>query len=89
MAILDDESLLAACAHIDLSAVAAEIAEVPQASPYSSIKKTRGTCEGPASQRRFEGGEGRPEGGLEGVGETGRFTVALPDRRPTEVGVFT
>ncbi len=39
VAILDDESLLAASAHIDLSAVAAEIAEVPQASPYSSIKK--------------------------------------------------
>jgi hypothetical protein len=38
VAILDEESLLATCAYIDLSAVAAGIVEVPEASPYASIK---------------------------------------------------
>ena len=37
VAILDDESLLAVCAYIDLNPVAAGIAEVPEASPYTSI----------------------------------------------------
>ena len=37
VAILDDESLLATCAYIDLNPVAAGIAEVPEASPYTSI----------------------------------------------------
>ena len=39
MAILDDESLLAVCAYIDLNPVAASIAEVPEASKYTSIKQ--------------------------------------------------
>ena len=38
MAILDEESLLAICAYIDLNPVAAGIAAVPEASPYTSIK---------------------------------------------------
>ena len=38
VAILDDESLLATCAYIDLNPVAAGIAEVPEASPHTSIK---------------------------------------------------
>ncbi len=37
VAILDDESLLATCAYIDLNPVAAGIAEVPEASPHTSI----------------------------------------------------
>jgi REP element-mobilizing transposase RayT len=37
VAILDEESLLATCAYIDLNPVAAGIAEVPEASPYTSI----------------------------------------------------
>ena len=37
MAILDEEALLAACAYIDLNPVAAGIAEVPEASKYTSI----------------------------------------------------
>ena len=39
MAILDDESLLATCAYIDLNPVAAGIAVVPEASPHTSIKQ--------------------------------------------------
>ena len=37
VAILDDESLLATCTYIDLNPVAAGIAEVPEASPHTSI----------------------------------------------------
>jgi len=39
VAILDDESLLATCAYIDLNPVAAGIAEVPEASEHTSIKE--------------------------------------------------
>ena len=39
VAILDDESLLATCAYIDLNPVAAGIAEVPEASAHTSIKQ--------------------------------------------------
>jgi hypothetical protein len=38
VAILDEESLLAVCAYIDLNPVAAGIATVPEASPHTSIK---------------------------------------------------
>jgi REP element-mobilizing transposase RayT len=38
VAILDEESLLATCAYIDLNPVAAGIAQVPEASPHTSIK---------------------------------------------------
>src|ERR1700730_5166704 len=38
VAILDEESLLATCAYIDLNPVAAGIVEVPEASPHTSIK---------------------------------------------------
>jgi hypothetical protein len=37
VAILDEESLLATCAYIDLNPVAAGIVEVPEASPHTSI----------------------------------------------------
>jgi hypothetical protein len=39
VAILDEESLLATCAYIDLNPVAAGIAQVPEASTYTSIKE--------------------------------------------------
>ncbi len=39
VAILDEESLLATCAYIDLNPVAAGIAQVPEASPHTSIKQ--------------------------------------------------
>jgi len=37
VAILDEESLLATCAYIDLNPVAAGLVEVPEASPHTSI----------------------------------------------------
>jgi hypothetical protein len=39
VAILDEESLLATCAYIDLNPVAAGTAEAPEASPHTSIKE--------------------------------------------------
>jgi REP element-mobilizing transposase RayT len=39
VAILDEESLLATCAYIDLNPVAAGIAEVPETSPHTSVKE--------------------------------------------------
>jgi len=39
VAILDEESLLATCAYIDLNPVAAGIAQVPEASEHTSIKE--------------------------------------------------
>src|SRR5271157_3298272 len=39
VAILDEESLLATCAYIDLNPAAAGIAEVPEASEHTSIKE--------------------------------------------------
>jgi hypothetical protein len=37
VAILDEEALLATCAYIDLNPVAAEIVDLPEASPHTSI----------------------------------------------------
>ena len=39
VAILDEESLLATCAYIDLNPVAAGIAKVPEKSPHTSINQ--------------------------------------------------
>jgi hypothetical protein len=39
VAILDEESLLATCAYIDLNLVAAAIADVPETSPHTSVKE--------------------------------------------------
>jgi len=39
VAILDEESLLATCAYVDLNPVAAGIAQVPEASEHTSIKE--------------------------------------------------
>jgi len=43
VAILDEASLLATCAYIDLNPVAAGIAEVPEASAHTSIKGRKGS----------------------------------------------
>src|SRR5262252_9261373 len=39
VAILDEESLLATCAYIDLNPVAAGIVQIPEASPHTSIRE--------------------------------------------------
>ena len=84
VAILDEESLLAICAYIDLNPVAAGIVDVPEASPHTSIK-TR--VEHVKDQGRTEDWR-RPSKAVwraRGVGRTGRLALALPDRRPTRL----
>ena len=56
VAILDEESLLATCAYIDLNPVAAGIAEVPEATTYLD-QATGRACQGTGTSR---GPEGRP-----------------------------
>jgi hypothetical protein len=59
VAILDEESLPATCAYIDLNPVAAGIAEVPEASAHTSIKqrvehvKDQGRTEDKKAAQRF------------------------------------
>jgi len=54
VAILDDESLLAVCAYIDLNPVAAGIALVPETSEYTSIKTRVGHVEDQGQIARLE-----------------------------------
>ena len=85
VAVLDEESLLATCAYIDLNPVAAGIAQVPEASAHMSIKERvdhvqeQGRTEDLKAARRQRGGIGV------GVG-SGRGPLALPDRGPAPAG---
>ena len=79
VAILDEESLLATCAYIDLNPVAAGIAEVPEASPHTSINERVESRQGAGPDQRLESGRARQRGGIEGLGGLGRINLALPD----------
>jgi len=61
VAILDDESLLAVCAYIDLNPVAAGIAEVPETSEYTSIIELwiASTAQSPTSRLSLPASRGR------------------------------
>ncbi len=87
VAILDEESLLATCAYIDLNPVAAGIAQVPVASAHTSIKQrmehVKGTSRGP--ERR----PSRQRPGLDSGGGSGGGAVALSGRRSTAAGFVT
>ena len=82
VAILDEESLLAIAAYIDLNPVAAGIAEVPETSEHTSIK-VRGACGHPGQDRSARGGRGRERGGFGRCRRTGRVAVVVPDRGPS------
>jgi REP element-mobilizing transposase RayT len=89
VAILDEESLLATCAYIDLNPVAAGIAEVPEASAHTSIKQ-RG--EHVKEQGRTNEPERRPSRqrpGLDCGGGPGGGAVALSGRGSTAAGFVT
>jgi hypothetical protein len=58
IAILDEESLLAVSAYIDLNRVAAGIAEVPEASPYTSIKTRVEHVEAQEQTARLQAAQG-------------------------------
>ena len=89
VAILDEESLLATCAYIDLNPVAAGIAEVPEASPHTSIKTRVEHVKAQGRTERPEGGRARQRGGFACVGRPGGVALALPDRGSTPAGFVT
>jgi hypothetical protein len=83
VAILDEESLLAACAYIDLNPVAAKIAETPEASKHTSIKTRVEHVEAQGQTDRLEAAVGgsvagsRASGGL----EVSLWLCPIEDRR--------
>ena len=89
VAILDEESLLATCAYIDLNPVAAGIAEVPEASAAYLDQATGRACQGTGTNRGPEGRPSRQRRGLDCGGGPGRGAVALSDRGSTAAGFVT
>ena len=77
--ILDDESLLATCAYIDLNPVAARIAEMPEASPHTSIATPR-KRPGSGPNRHLKAAKQGIVAGRR-IGRPGRTNLALPNRR--------
>ena len=83
VAILDEESLLATCAYIDLNPVAAGIAEVPEASEHTSIKQR---VEHVKEQGRTEDLKAAQAGSVSGSSaaaglEEGLWLCPIEDRR--------
>ncbi len=83
VAILDEESLLATCAYIDLNPVAAGIAEVPEASEHTSIKERVNHV---TAQGRTEDLKAASEGSVSGSNAAGGLEEAhwlcpIEDRR--------
>ena len=83
VAILDEESLLATCAYIDLNPVAAGVAEVPETSAAHLDQAAGRARPGTGASRGSEGRRGGQRGGVDGGGGAGRGAVALPDRGST------
>ncbi len=87
VAILDEESLLATCAFIDLNPVAAGIAQVPEASPHTSIKERvehvqeQGRAE---DLKAAEAGSVAGSQAAEGL-EEGLWLCPIEDRRKLEL----
>ena len=79
--ILDEESLLATCAYIDLNPVAAGIVEAPEASPHTSISARRRTRQSPGPNRRPPDRGARRPRNAQCIRRPRRITLALPDRR--------
>jgi REP element-mobilizing transposase RayT len=88
VAILDEESLLATCAYIDLNPVAAGIAEVPEASTYLD-QATGRACQGAGASQRPERRPSRQRPGLDCGGGPGGGAVALSGRGSTAAGFVT
>jgi Transposase IS200 like len=83
VAVLDEESLLAVCAYIDLNPVAAGIAQVPEASEHTSIKerlehvKRQGRTEDLQSARKGSVAGSAASAGL----EEAHWLCPIEDRR--------
>jgi len=83
VAILDEESLLATCAYIDLNPVAAGIAEFPEASDHTSIKER---VEHAQAQQRTEDLQAARNGSVAGSAaaaglEESHWLCPIEDRR--------
>ncbi len=83
IAILDEESLLAVCAYIDLNPVAAGIAAVPESSPHTSL---RARVEHVRREGRLQDLSAAAEGTLAGVQASGGleeslWLIPIEDRR--------
>ena len=89
VAILDDESLLATCAYIDLNPVAAGIVEVPEASPHTSITTRVEHVKAQGRTDDLKAAEQGSVAGSNGVGGPGGIALALPDRRSTQARFVT
>ncbi len=83
VAVLDEESLLATCAYIDLNPVAAGIAEVPETSKHTSVKER---VDHVKAQGRTEDMKAAPEGSVAGSKasaglEESHWLCPIEDRR--------
>lgn len=78
VAILDEASLLATCAYIDLNPVAAGIAATPEKSPHTSIKSRIDHCEAAGKLDTLRGGT--PYASKLNV-EQGHWLLPIEDRR--------
>jgi REP element-mobilizing transposase RayT len=83
VAILDEESLVAACAYIDLNPVAAGIAMAPETSKYTSIKKRVEHVEAQGKTAHMEAARGGSVAGSCAAGglEEALWLCPIEDRR--------
>lgn len=86
IAILDEESLLATCAYIDLNPVAAGVASVPETSPHTSIQQRVKHVEG---EGRVEDLKAAEQGSVAGVAkssglEESHWLCPIEDRRAVD-----
>jgi hypothetical protein len=86
VAVLDEESLLAIGVYIDLNPVAGKIAETPETSDYTSIKRRVGQCRSSRQDCGTGSRQWRKRCWFASGGRPGRVVVALSDRRPSRVG---
>jgi hypothetical protein len=80
VAILDEESILATYAYIDLNPLAAGIVAVPEASPSYVDQSARGARGSARANQRLESSGARQHGGIECVKPAGRVALALRGR---------
>ena len=89
VAVLDEGALLATSTYIDLNPVAAKIAEVPETSEHTSIKRRVDHIKAEDEDSTARSGQSRQRGGFASGRRPGRGAVALPDRGSTPVGLNT
>jgi REP element-mobilizing transposase RayT len=86
VAVLDEESLLATCAYIDLNPVAAGIVQVPEASPHTSINQRVNHVKAQGRIRDVKAAEGGSVPGSKAAAklEASHWLCPIEDRRQRE-----